>query len=92
MLGLTGILYLLFEKSILASTGNEEHSSTSIDHLSRGILGVQIGLIILAMAVTKSSVASIQTKQGLPFGNQFIGWAILGEKYRGNFLHGDFSS
>ncbi|KAF3149420.1 Glycosyl phosphatidyl inositol anchor synthesis, variant 3 [Orbilia oligospora] len=42
------------------------------------LLGFQCGLIALSMAVTHSSVKSIQAKQGLPFGNQVVGWCILG--------------
>ncbi|KAK6517209.1 Glycosyl phosphatidyl inositol anchor synthesis, variant 3 [Arthrobotrys conoides] len=42
------------------------------------LLGLQCGLISLSMIVTHSSVKSIQAKQGLPFGNQVVGWCILG--------------
>lgn len=42
------------------------------------ILGLQIGLIVLATVVTHSSVASLQAKRGLPKGNQVMGWTILG--------------
>lgn len=38
----------------------------------------QVGLIALAMLVTRSSVASLQTKQGLPLGTQAVGWITLG--------------
>jgi phosphatidylinositol glycan class N len=38
----------------------------------------QIGFIVLAMAVTRSSVISLQAKQGLPRGNQIVGWLTLG--------------
>lgn len=70
-----GVLYLVFEKSILASS----KASNSRDSLSQGILGAQIGLIILAMFVTRSSIASLQAKQGLPLGNQVMGWLIIGK-------------
>lgn len=39
----------------------------------------QVGLIALAMLVTRSSVASLQAKQGLPLGTQMAGWCTLGE-------------
>lgn len=44
---------------------------------SRTILGAQVGLIGLAMFVTSSSVRSLQAKQGLPAGNQLVGWLVL---------------
>ncbi|KAL8818477.1 MAG: hypothetical protein Q9223_002883, partial [Gallowayella weberi] len=74
-----GLLYLLFEKSILsASSSAEGHlASPRADRLSRTILGTQIGLIMLAMVVTRSSVASLQAKRGLPLGNQVVGWLVL---------------
>lgn len=74
-----GLLYLLFEKSILSasSSARSELSSPQADGLSRNILGAQIGLIMLAMIVTRSSVASLQAKRGLPAGNQVIGWLVL---------------
>ena len=75
---LVGVLYLLFEKSIMSSSasGSEDLSSTT-DGLSRIILGVQIGLILLAMVITRSSVSSLQAKRGLPLGNQVTGWIVL---------------
>ena len=39
----------------------------------------QIGFIILAMIVTRSSALSLQAKLGLPRGNQLVGWAVLGK-------------
>lgn len=76
-MALVGVLYLLFEKSILSSTSNDDLTSRTLDSLSRGIVGIQVGLIMLAMIVTRSSVASLQAKRGLPFGNQVIGWIVL---------------
>ncbi|MCJ1264177.1 Glycosyl phosphatidyl inositol anchor synthesis [Lobaria immixta] len=70
-----GVLYLVFEKSILSSTTSAP--STSINSLSKSILGVQMGLIVLAMLVTRSSVASLQARRGLPLGNQVVGWLVL---------------
>ena len=71
-----GVLYLLFEKSILSSKTSAP--PPSIDYLSKDILGVQMGLIVLAMLVTRSSVASLQARRGLPLGNQVVGWLVLG--------------
>ena len=42
----------------------------------------QIGLIALAMVTTRSSALSLQAKQGLPRGNQIVGWACLGMYYK----------
>lgn len=74
-----GLLYLLFEKSILSasSSARGEFTPPRADGLSRNILGIQIGLIMLAMIVTRSSVASLQAKRGLPLGNQIVGWLVL---------------
>jgi phosphatidylinositol glycan class N len=42
-------------------------------------VGIQIGLTLLAIVVTRSSALSLQAKQGLPLGNQILGWIVLGE-------------
>lgn len=77
-MGLVGVLYLVFERSILSSATSSRQSPRVFDDLSRTILGIQIGLIGLAIVVTRSSVTSIQSKRGLPFGNQIVGWTVLG--------------
>jgi phosphatidylinositol glycan class N len=41
-------------------------------------VGIQIGLTLLSMVVTRSSALSLQAKQGLPRGNQITGWIVLG--------------
>jgi phosphatidylinositol glycan class N len=75
-----GVLYLLFEKSILADAeaSRDELSEPRADGLSRLIIGVQVGLVALAMIVTKSSVWYIQAREGLPTGTKYIGWITLG--------------
>lgn len=85
-----GALYLLFEKSILADSEStkDDLASPSADLLSRSILGVQVGLVVLAMLVTRSSVAYIQSKQGLPLGTQVVGWVTLVASLTVPFLHG----
>ena len=40
---------------------------------------VQVGLVALAILVTRSSVASLQAKQGLPVGTQMAGWVTFGK-------------
>lgn len=84
-----GLLYLLFEKTILSasSKATSQLSSPQADGLSRNILGAQIGLIMLAMIVTRSSVASLQAKHGLPVGNQVAGWLVLIASLTLPFLH-----
>lgn len=76
---LVGVLYLLFEKSIVSSSPSSSKglASPTTGGLPRIILGVQIGLILLAMVVTRSSVSSLQAKRGLPLGNQVTGWVVL---------------
>ncbi|KAI9704869.1 MAG: Glycosyl phosphatidyl inositol anchor synthesis [Candelina mexicana] len=85
-----GVLYLLFEKSILSYSipSDQGLSSASLDGFSRVVLGLQIGLIALAMIVTRSSIASLQAKQGLHLGNQVLGWIILVTSLTIPFLHG----
>ena len=76
-----GALYLLFDSHITASVG----STASENYVwSRSLVGIQVGLILLAMIVTRSSVASLQAKQGLPVGNQVVGWTVLG-RYHEHF-------
>lgn len=77
-----GVLYLAFEDRILSDFSMRSSKSKSgTQRISRTILGVQIGLIALAMVVTRSSALSLQAKQGLPRGNQIVGWLVL-SKYR----------
>ena len=74
-----GLLYLFFENSLLSSKTGQV---PMVKHgISRTILGFQIGLIVLATVVTRSTVISLQAKRGLPKGNQVMGWAILGQYY-----------
>ena len=78
-MALVGVLYLFFEKSILSTAKKSSRSGTTLDRASKSIIGAQVGLIVLAMIVTRSSVASLQAKKGLPFGNQVVGWIVLGQ-------------
>ena len=75
-----GLLYLLFEKSIIVQSKSAKTSLATVapDTLSRAILGAQVGLVALAMLVTRSSVTSLQAKKGLPLGTQIVGWFTLG--------------
>ena len=70
-----GVLYIALEESLLKAVA-PAHGSNG---LSRAITGVQVGLVALAIFVTRSSVASLQAKQGLPRGTQLVGWSTLGQ-------------
>ncbi|KAI2635043.1 PigN-domain-containing protein [Xylaria nigripes] len=69
-----GVLYLVFEDILLTSKSRPRQGHNQI---SRALIGVQTGLVILAMIVTRSSALSLQAKQGLPRGNQIVGWLVL---------------
>lgn len=84
---LVGLIYLVFEKRILGKSAFKGDSTAPPSNaLSRTLVGVQIGLIILSILVTRSSVQSLQAKQGLPLGNQMVGWLIFGK-----FINADFA-
>ncbi|KAF2734555.1 PigN-domain-containing protein [Polyplosphaeria fusca] len=85
-----GILYLLFEKSILADAkaSRDGLSSLGLDSAARVILGIQVGLVALAMIVTKSSIWHIKARTGLPPGTQFVGWLTLIASLVMPFFHG----
>lgn len=40
---------------------------------------VQLGLVLLSIIVTKSSIHYVQARQGLPLGVLAVGWSTLGE-------------
>lgn len=61
-----------------ADTASSDNSlAPNQDPITRNIVAVQVGLIALSMYVTSSSVRSLQAKQGLPLGNQVVGWLTL---------------
>ncbi|TVY33970.1 GPI ethanolamine phosphate transferase [Lachnellula subtilissima] len=73
-----GITYLVFEKKFLTTSKlTSDSTAPAYNNLSRSLVGIQTGFIILAMVVTRSSVLSLQAKAGLPRGNQIVGWAVL---------------
>lgn len=72
----TGLIYLMFEKSITTKS-RSGRSGGEVMSRSRGIMGLQIGIVLLTLLVTRSSMLSIQAKKGLPLGNQVIGWICL---------------
>lgn len=74
-----GLLYLVFEDSIPPDSPRYEAKAASETGrtVRRTLTGVQTGLVLLAMLVTRSSALSLQAKQGLPRGNQIVGWTVL---------------
>jgi phosphatidylinositol glycan class N len=87
--GVVGVLYLIFEDAILGKSAPALSGADSkcVFSLSRTVMGIQLGLIPLAMIVTRSSVASLQAKQGLPLGTQVTGWLVLIASLTSPFLH-----
>ena len=71
-----GVAYLYFEHDI-TSRSRSKRSGSNPTYLSRTIMGMQAGVILLTILVTKSSVQSLQAKKGLPLGNQVAGWFAL---------------
>jgi GPI ethanolamine phosphate transferase 1 len=79
---------------VQAAPSDHGMAANKADALSRTLIGVQVsimpgageystngqqvGLVALAIIVTRSSVASLQAKKGLPLGTQVIGWITLG--------------
>lgn len=49
--------------------------------------GVQLGLILLSVIVTRSSVLSLQARNGLPIGSQLVGWMTLVCSFMGPAMH-----
>jgi phosphatidylinositol glycan class N len=73
-----GALYLFFEKCIIADTNSDDElAEPGLDAKSRVVLSVQLGLVLLSMIVTKSSIGYIQARQGLPLGVLVVGRATL---------------
>ena len=84
-----GALYIVFEKSLLVQPTSSQDglASNRADGLSRSLMGVQVGLVALAMVVTRSSMASLSARQGLPLGTQVVGWITLVASLVVPFLH-----
>ena len=72
-----GVGYVLFEQSITAQSRSGKAASGQTSALSRAFMGLQLGVILLTVLVSHSSVLSLQAKKGLPLGNQVIGWLCL---------------
>ncbi|KAJ5108903.1 GPI ethanolamine phosphate transferase 1 [Penicillium angulare] len=84
----TGLLYLMFEDSILGKSSSAPKTTGAVSTLgSRIIMGVQVGLVLLALVVTRSSISFLHARQGLPLGNQVVGWGVLGLSVILPFFH-----
>ena len=84
-----GILYLILEDFVLSDFGWSGKPSSPRSHVSRALVGLQIGLTLLSIIITRSSALSLQAKQGLPRGNQVMGWVVLGKLWMaGEFRRG----
>ncbi|KAJ5543089.1 hypothetical protein N7535_005518 [Penicillium sp. DV-2018c] len=85
---LTGLMYLLFEDAIIGEPEAISEESSATGRVgSRIIMGAQLGMVLLAVIVTRSSVLSLQARQGLPFGNIVVGWVVLVASLALPFLH-----
>ncbi|KAF4982912.1 hypothetical protein FZEAL_1540 [Fusarium zealandicum] len=76
LMAVVGLAYLVLEDFILSDFSSFKSKAKRL-HTSRTLLGTQVGLIVLAMIVTRSSALSLQAKLGLPRGNQAVGWVVL---------------
>ena len=81
-----GVFYLLYEEQLTSAKPRPKSTPVTLEW-SRIIIGVQSGLILLTMFTTKSSIASLQAKRGLPPGNQAVGWIVLILSLSLPFLH-----
>lgn len=77
-----GVVYLICEDIILAEITSRSRVKPAKNHVARGLVGAQIGLVILAMLVTRHSALSLQARTGLPRGSQIVGWLTLSESSR----------
>ncbi|KAF9881387.1 gpi-anchor biosynthetic protein [Colletotrichum karsti] len=73
-----GLTYLVWEDPLLAKSSSREGQATKqAMPIARALTGIQVGLVLLAVFVTRSSALSLQAKSGLPRGNQVVGWVVL---------------
>ncbi|KAI9795027.1 MAG: Glycosyl phosphatidyl inositol anchor synthesis [Peltula sp. TS41687] len=80
LMALVGLLYLMSEHELLGQSKVAGKTAKSSD-FSRTVLGLQIGLTTLASIIAPTSAESLQDKEGLPLGNQVVGWIVLGMRY-----------
>ncbi len=71
-----GVAYILNDRREPATASSPD--SRAMEYKSKLVIGAQLGLVVLSLIVTQSSVRSLQAKKGLPFGNEVTGWLTLG--------------
>lgn len=71
-----GLTYLSLESFVLRDFSSDTTPPVK-KHVNRALVGAQIGLVILAMLVTRSTVIALKAKKGLPLGNQVAGLFVL---------------
>jgi GPI ethanolamine phosphate transferase 1 len=74
---IVGLAYLALADRLRAGSPSQRTKQSGLGLVTRTIVGFQVGLIMLAMFVTRSSAMSLQAKQGLPKGNQAVGWLVF---------------
>ncbi|KAI0888857.1 GPI ethanolamine phosphate transferase 1 [Annulohypoxylon maeteangense] len=76
---IVGLSFLIFEDKLLVNSSSSTKSTTAKtrNDISRSLVGIQIGLILLTMILTRDSALSLQARQGLPRGNQVVSWLVL---------------
>ncbi|KAK9470851.1 Phosphatidylinositolglycan class N-domain-containing protein [Dipodascopsis tothii] len=80
-LGLGTMVYLVARAS---RSTNMKHALSAY---TMTLFGLQLGIVLLSMFVTASTVQSLQAQNGLPLGNQVVGWLTLGGSLVLPFLH-----
>ena len=80
-----GLFYLKYGYRSLESLGYFVEKGS--EQQSKGLLIVQILLIVLSMVITQSSVMKLRNKEGLPLLNQIMAWLTLIASITVPFLH-----
>ncbi|KAJ4291868.1 Glycosyl phosphatidyl inositol anchor synthesis [Kalmusia sp. IMI 367209] len=76
-----GLLFLIVKALVDAKSIDSQLANPVPDFVSGVILGAQTGLVALAMFVTRSSVITLQAREGLGSGNIYVGWFTLCEAH-----------
>ncbi|KZL67687.1 GPI ethanolamine phosphate transferase 1 [Colletotrichum tofieldiae] len=72
-----GAGYLLLERIIVANFPGVSSKPSFENQISRFLIVVQTGLVMLSIIITRSSALSLQAKGGLPRTKQVTGWLVL---------------